>query len=95
MSYLDRARYKFAVANYCNEVIFVSGNEFGTGTEVSIFILKRNCWSHAPSLNFARHSHLSCFLGSSVYVFGGSNKTESVGSIESLQLGSDLDWRVI
>ena len=71
----------FAVANYKNSVIYVTGG-FVYGTydvlnDVMTYNLQKKIWQTGPSLNEARVMHGSCTLGRKIYVFCGE-KSKSI-----------------
>ena len=71
---LDSIRYRFALANYRDEAIYITGGSYSLLDNVSSvmrFNLRSNQWEKAPSMNQARKCHSSCVLKKKVYVFGG------------------------
>ena len=66
----------FALANFKNELIVMSGGS--TAGETFAFEIARGVWSKRklPKLNFPRHMHESCTLGNRVYVMMGAAMLE-------------------
>ena len=93
LSPLDRKLDYFAIANYKNKLIFLSG---GFGSEyvplhhynVYVYNIACDYWVLAPRMNRGRMSHSSCTLGEHVYAFAGENES----SIESLHVKAGQRW---
>ena len=81
---------QFAVANYKNKRIYLSGGRFSYGevNHVHYLDMRSKLWVQAPPLNQARHCHVSICLGRCVYILaGGGNDELRNGSIERLCVG--------
>ena len=89
---LNRKAYSFALANYKNQRIYLSGDKSDGPDLVDYYDIKQQRWIEAPPLNHGRCNHSSASLGRYVFVFGGYG---SYGSIESLEVTTHIAWALI
>ena len=89
-------RLYFALANYKNEHVYVTGGAAKDNTakwmpqnSTAIYNVKKDIWADGPSFNVARNAHSSCIVGSKVYIFGGEDVDGSIiNMIESYDVES-------
>ena len=81
----------FAVANYKDLLVYLTGSSGEVGKFCQIYDIIENSWKDGPALCHARYNHASMCLGYNVYVFGGVK----VGSIETHRAGSEDGWKVL
>ena len=92
MASFSRCIVNFAVANYQDERVYVTGGFQEAAKMADFFDIKSNKWHKAPSLNQGRRSHGCIGLGRRIYVFGGQKVS---GSIESLLVGEGQRWQIL
>lgn len=95
------SRLKYAIYDYaisrCGELFIITGGKRGGSYRnkqtclAHVYNAYENTWREEPSLQHARSSHSSCFMGTRVYVFEGldSEKQHRVSSIEMLDLAQE------
>ena len=73
---LTAARYDYALVNFDDRLVFVTG-----GIKMSIWLssveyysIEGDFWMQAPPLHVARRMHSGCALGEHVYVFAGEDE---------------------
>ena len=88
---LDRMAHCFAVANYFNLRVYLTGGQWEAGQKVDYYDMRGKRWIEAPPLNHERFLHASVCLGKHLYVFAGNWQ----GSVESLEIGTEQRWSVI
>ena len=69
------ARYSFALANFHDSLIVLSGGasreSYQVVSSVDVYSIEADKWSSIASLNQARREHSSCCVGDYVYIAGG------------------------
>ena len=97
-------RLYFALANYRNASVFVTGGAAKDNTSkwipqnsTAIYDIKKDIWTDGPPFNVARNAHSSCLIGSKVFIFGGEDIDGSIiNTIESFDVeGQDQAWERI
>ena len=98
-------RVGFSLANFYDQMIFFSGGQLTESSEKfsEVFYYKTQTdeWIRAPAFNQVRFGHSSCFLGDTLYVYGGGSRGDSMFPMERLtNVSGTLDassssWEII
>ena len=79
MASCNRCIVNFALANYQDMRVYVTGGFEESAKRVDFFDIENNKWHKASPLNHGRRAHGSIGLGRHIYVFGGQ---QDAGTVE-------------